>query len=385
MRTAVGVFEPMEAGQVIDDLISMGCDKARMSVIAHPPSTGAAEPREDLSAHIAGLHGARMAEVGDVFIAGPLGERFAGSDLRAALVANGLSSLEADSYVEELKGGGAIVAAEVDETHLQRVLSVMGAHAHAEHRRSAGAQAAEATQPAQAAQTSQAAQPAQAAQTSPDARVPEASTRSAQSAPTTPARAPEAAEARSAAAASSAQGAAGGRAESEIAIPVVQEEMHVGKREVESGGVRVTRTISEQPVEQQIPLHKEKVTVERRSLERPAGAADAPVGERSFEVHERHEEPIVQKSARAVEEVIIHKEASDEPATVRGTVRREDVTVDPLTDEVARFGGDLRRSRTGDWPTIEEGARRDWESRRPGTWEKVKAAVRSAFEHADRK
>jgi len=47
-------------------------------------------------------------------------------------------------------------------------------------------------------------------------------------------------------------------------IPIVEEELNVGKREVERGGVRVHTRVEAQPVEQQVSLHEEKVTVERR-------------------------------------------------------------------------------------------------------------------------
>jgi hypothetical protein len=130
MRTAVGVFDPIIAGRVIDDLSRIGCSKQRMSVIAHQPSPDAPTGPADLARHIGPLHEANMSGVGYVFVTGPLGDIFAGADLRSALVANGLTDEEASRYVDEVNQGSAIVAAEVDEGQLQQALNVMSTSAH---------------------------------------------------------------------------------------------------------------------------------------------------------------------------------------------------------------------------------------------------------------
>ena len=59
------------------------------------------------------------------------------------------------------------------------------------------------------------------------------------------------------------------------AIPIVQEELVVGKRAVETGGVRVRSYIVETPVSEQIGLRDEHVTVERRRVDLPLSAARA--------------------------------------------------------------------------------------------------------------
>ena len=47
-------------------------------------------------------------------------------------------------------------------------------------------------------------------------------------------------------------------------VQVVEEELSVGKRKVATGGVRVTTSVSEQPVEQTVTLREEKVETERK-------------------------------------------------------------------------------------------------------------------------
>ncbi|HEX6159602.1 MAG TPA: DUF2382 domain-containing protein, partial [Thermoanaerobaculia bacterium] len=60
----------------------------------------------------------------------------------------------------------------------------------------------------------------------------------------------------------------------EAAIPVVEEELAVGKRAVETGGVRVSKEVREVPVHEQVHLHEEHVTVDRRPVDRPVDATD---------------------------------------------------------------------------------------------------------------
>ena len=114
------------------------------------------------------------------------------------------------------------------------------------------------------------------------------------------------------------------------AIPVVEEEISIGKREVERGGVRVRTEVEERPVQEQINLREEHVRVERRPVDRPASEADIQRAAQSgtLEVREKAEEAVVQKNARVVEEVRIGKEATERTETVRDTVRRTDVEVE---------------------------------------------------------
>jgi uncharacterized protein (TIGR02271 family) len=114
------------------------------------------------------------------------------------------------------------------------------------------------------------------------------------------------------------------------AIPVVEEEVSIGKREVERGGVRVRTEVQERPVQEQVNLREEHVRVERRPVDRPASEADIKRAQQSgtMEVREKSEEAVVQKQARVVEEVRVGKEVNERTETVRDTVRRTDVQVE---------------------------------------------------------
>lgn len=111
-------------------------------------------------------------------------------------------------------------------------------------------------------------------------------------------------------------------------VPVTQEEMVVGKRNVERGGVRIyTRTL-EQPVRESVELGAEHVEVQRRPVDRPAQAGADAFREQSFEMRETAEEPVVEKRARVVEEVKVGKKRDRKTRTVEDTVRKTEVEVE---------------------------------------------------------
>lgn len=125
------------------------------------------------------------------------------------------------------------------------------------------------------------------------------------------------------AAATTAQGGA--------AVPVVEEQIDVGKRQVLQGGVRVKTHVEEKPVEKDVTLREETVRVERRPADRPASEADfAKAREGTLDVTETREVPVVNKQAHVVEEVVIGKDVKQHTETVRDTVRRTDVDVEKI-------------------------------------------------------
>lgn len=127
------------------------------------------------------------------------------------------------------------------------------------------------------------------------------------------------------AAAAATTGAAG------AVIPVVEEEMLVGKRAVDAGGVRVYRRVVEIPVEESVSLREEHVVVDRQSVDRPVSEADRALsGDRTIELTETAEEAVVGKTARVVEEVRVGKEASEHAERIHDTVRRTEVEVEEV-------------------------------------------------------
>jgi uncharacterized protein (TIGR02271 family) len=199
----------------------------------------------------------------------------------------------------------------------------------------------------------------------------------------------------------------------EVHIPVVEEQLTVGKREVERGGVRVRSYITETPVHEQIRLREERVSVERHPVDRPVG--EDAFREQAIEVRATGEEAVVQKTARVVEEVLVGKEVTQRQEQVSDTVRHTDVQVEQLGassldddtyyrnhftstygtaggsyDDYApaySYGTQMRsdtRYQGRQWNDVESDLRTDWESRNGSaagsTWEKMKAAVRHGWD-----
>jgi len=205
----------------------------------------------------------------------------------------------------------------------------------------------------------------------------------------------------------------------EAVVPVVEEELHVGKRKVEKGAVKVQTTVTETPVEADVHLHEEHVKVKRRAVDRPVTESDvAAFQEGTIEMKESAEEAVVSKKARVVEEVVVSKEGSDKTHKVRDKVRKTGVEVSEVdtpavvTDEgfetfrpafekhhkshyakagstfdehapAYQFGHELasdERYRTGEWSSIEPEARKRWESRHKGTWDEFKGSIEHAWD-----
>jgi uncharacterized protein (TIGR02271 family) len=132
--------------------------------------------------------------------------------------------------------------------------------------------------------------------------------------------------------------------DTERTVPVTEEELVVGKHNVERGGVRVYSRVVEQPVRETVELEEERVDIERRPANRPA--SEDAFREQSFEVRERGEEPVVEKRARVVEEVAVGKKRGKTSRTVQGTVRKTDVEVERVgaSNQATYRGPDRRRN-----------------------------------------
>lgn len=128
--------------------------------------------------------------------------------------------------------------------------------------------------------------------------------------------------------AASATGAAATAAREEV-IPVAEEQLRVGKREVGHGRVRIRSYTVETPVTEQIGLREEHVTLERRPVDRPLTAANSAAlfRDRTIEAEERAEEAVIAKDVRIKEEIAIGKKVEQHTQTVSDKVRHTEVEV----------------------------------------------------------
>jgi len=421
-RTVVGLFDNFaEAQAAVRDLVDEGVDRSQISLtgndargeFANLSSTGKDHDHGSgtatgagvgaalggITGLLVGLGALTIPGIGPVIAAGPLAAALTGAGVGAgvgavaggligALTDLGVPEEEAHTYAEGVRRGGTLVTVTADERLSDRVASIMNRHGAVDIDRRA-------TQWRERGwnRFDHTAQPM-----AHDAITADRETYRNDFTDTNL------------------------RDQGEARIPVVEEELQVGKRQVERGGVRVYSRVVEQPVQETVALREEHVDVERRAVNRPVNAADdALFQERSFEVRETGEEAIVAKEARVAEEVVIRKDVDTRQETVRDTVRRTDVDVEQLAgtgvrssttfgdynsyandfrsdfssryagrdftqyEPAYRYGHTLatdQRYQGQDWNAIEPHARRDWEARgQGGGWDQFKDNVRDAWEH----
>ena len=132
----------------------------------------------------------------------------------------------------------------------------------------------------------------------------------------------------------------------ETVIPVVEEELQVGKRTVETGGVRVRSRVIEKPVEEHLRLREEHVVVNRRPVNRAVTDADMQnFREGDIEITERAEQAVVSKQARVVEEIEVGKQVEERDQVINDTVRRTDVDVEEINNTTdTNLNTDARRA-----------------------------------------
>ncbi|TLV01512.1 YsnF/AvaK domain-containing protein [Dyadobacter luticola] len=127
-------------------------------------------------------------------------------------------------------------------------------------------------------------------------------------------------------------------------LPVIEEELSVSKREIETGGVRLRSRIIERPVQESIRLRQETVTINRTPVDRIAtGSEFDTFQEGTIEMKEYAEIPVVSKEARVIQEVSLSKTVDEREEIINETLRSTEVDVEDLTDEerLRRQGLDL--------------------------------------------
>ena len=400
-QTVVALYDNFPtARRVVEDLVEAGFPRDTISLIANDASGEYAgyldADSEDVSAGegagfgavvgaLVGLGVALIPGVGPVLAAGPFAAAAIGAltgaatgGIAAALMDLGVPEVESEYYLEGIRRGGTLVTVTADESNVNRAQDIMNRYNPIDLEQRSGMWRESGWTGYNAS-----AQPMSYDQIKADRT----------NYTTLPAG-------------------------QEEHLNVVEEELHIGKREVEgTGGVRVSKYVTAQPVEEQVRLREEHVRVERRPVDRPATESDFNAfSEGVIEVTERREEPVIQKTARVVEEIVVGKDVEEHTQTVRDTVRRTDVEVEPMTGTTThyrtyesfepgwrthysanfansgysydqfspayRYGYSLATNPNysgWDWDRLEPEAHRYWEERNPSTWDQFKNAIRQAW------
>jgi stress response protein YsnF len=117
-------------------------------------------------------------------------------------------------------------------------------------------------------------------------------------------------------------------------LPVVEEELRVGTREVVRGGVKVRTRVQEVPVMQEVELREELARIEMRPSARPISEQELEkarlLRERVIEIAQVREEAVVSKEAFVREEVVVSKATERRIEQIHETVRRTEVETEEL-------------------------------------------------------
>ncbi len=370
MKTIVGLFDNFnDAQSVVNDLVNSGFDRNHISMVANDaagqystalrsggggegvvrdtdsssgPVAESAGTGAKAGAYVggalgllAGLGALAIPGVGPVIAAGPimtaLGSTALGAGLGAAaggliggLVGLGVPDEEAGYYSEGVRRGGTLVTVSADDAMTQQAVDILNRHnavdidQRGSYYQESGYTGFDTTRPAYTAD-----ELTTYRQSNPNVYGTAGSTTTMDTA-TMPA-------ATMTSGATLTSGTQTVEAGDRVAIPIVEEQIAVGKREVERGGARIHTHVEERPVSEQVNLNEERVTVERHAVNQPVTDAATAFREGTIEVTERAEVPVVSKEARVVEEVMIGKEATQRTETVSDTVRRTDVQVEDTT------------------------------------------------------
>lgn len=129
---------------------------------------------------------------------------------------------------------------------------------------------------------------------------------------------------------------AGNYQQNQTSIPVIEEQLEVGKQIVQREAARIRSRIIEKPVEANLRLREEHIIVNRQPVNREVTDADLTnFREGELVITEHAEIPVIGKQARVVEEIVIGKNVTEHVETVHETVRRNEVEVEEIKPGVS--------------------------------------------------
>ncbi len=111
-------------------------------------------------------------------------------------------------------------------------------------------------------------------------------------------------------------------------IQLSEEELKVGKRQVEVGGVRLRKVVRTETVNQPVQLQREEIVIERVPAEQAHTGRQKAFNEQEVYIPLRREEPVVEKVTNLREEVRARKNTKTDQQQVSDSVRKEDIEIE---------------------------------------------------------
>jgi stress response protein YsnF len=173
-------------------------------------------------------------------------------------------------------------------------------------------------------------------------------------------------------------GAMAGQQSTNLVIPLHQEQLNVGTRQVNEGAVQLRKTVRTETVSQPVQVRRETVTVERQPGSAAAGTAQmsqgtgtaqgaqgaqgtqgaqgaqgtagltTPFQQGEMTINLTREEPFAQTQVVQDGSVVVRKQVTTEPVNIQRQVRREEIQAVPIGNpQNVNISGDLTSSAPG--------------------------------------
>jgi len=115
-----------------------------------------------------------------------------------------------------------------------------------------------------------------------------------------------------------------------VTIPLYEESVAVGKREVDAGTVTIKKVVKTETVNQPVELRRETISIDRQPASGTASSADQSKAftDQQYTIQLKNEEPVVEKRIVQSGQVVASKQATTEQRNVQREIRKEDVAVD---------------------------------------------------------
>ncbi|ORM73308.1 hypothetical protein HA48_10085 [Pantoea wallisii] len=141
----------------------------------------------------------------------------------------------------------------------------------------------------------------------------------------------------------------GDETEEEI-LRLAEERLEVGKRIVSEGTTRVRRYTVTDQVSESVSLHEQHADIFRRDATQVAPAGSVDWEEKTIEVEETHERPVVNKTTHITEEVVVRKDESDRQENITDSVRHQEVDIEHAGNKAQAGFGAPKESVTAQAP-----------------------------------
>jgi uncharacterized protein (TIGR02271 family) len=137
-----------------------------------------------------------------------------------------------------------------------------------------------------------------------------------------------------------------------VTIPLYEENVAVGKREVDAGTVTIRKVVKTETVNQPVELRRETISIDRQPASGQPADQSKAFTDQQYTIQLHNEEPVVEKRVVQTGQVVASKKATTEQTTVQREIRKEDVAIDKGNAQVSEGaatspGGESQGSASG--------------------------------------